>query len=340
MGSNQGRESNESWPACQGGSRPQLSGGGSAWAWANSSASHVTGAWMGAAVEQPLRINTTRPKNVACLAPAITLALDPRTSQTTLIAIHHPIPSPIGIGIDCRQRSRERVFTQASSTCAQSVMCTVPPTLCQLVLGRENFPTATPRPVDGTPTWAKRSIDGPGIWATCVKGKENRPLANCMICLRPLPPSFGLRQSPPTLMIRGPQRFERRPRRARTQAHRKRENTGVTHTRYTHRLAPVTNTCVANVPEIKSLAQRVLRPFVAQNSDSNFRGWAVNLEDAEVFILVEVFKSVCGIGIVKDYYAHQKFNVMEIANIKNAEDKLEREVRVTVREHAADERGR
>jgi tRNA acetyltransferase TAN1 len=74
-------------------------------------------------------------------------------------------------------------------------------------------------------------------------------------------------------------------------------------------------------------------------------GWTVNLEDAEVFFLVEVFKvrslllmecihekehllincfgqSVCGIGIVKDYYARQKFNVMEIANMKNAEAEL------------------
>jgi tRNA acetyltransferase TAN1 len=136
------------------------------------------------------------------------------------------------------------------------------------------------------------------------------------------------------------------------------ERTGVTHTRYTHRLTPVTNTCVANATEIKSLAQRVLKLFLAQNPDSDYRykielkvrnhntlsrqllidtvvscvpsGWTVNLEDAEVFILVEVFKSTCGIGIVKGYYAHQKFNVMEIANMKNTEAKLGGEGRVTV----------
>ena len=66
----------------------------------------------------------------------------------------------------------------------------------------------------------------------------------------------------------------------------------------------------------------------------------VNLEDPELFILVEIWKvrrsansvdfhwvpvfeveetligrlqSVCGIGIVRDYYKLQKFNVMEIA---------------------------
>jgi tRNA acetyltransferase TAN1 len=36
--------------------------------------------------------------------------------------------------------------------------------------------------------------------------------------------------------------------------------------RYAHRLTPVSSTCTANVPEIKSLAQRILKPFLAQNS--------------------------------------------------------------------------
>ena len=35
--------------------------------------------------------------------------------------------------------------------------------------------------------------------------------------------------------------------------------------RYAHRLTPVSNTCGANVPEIKLLAQRVLKPFLALN---------------------------------------------------------------------------
>jgi hypothetical protein len=38
-----------------------------------------------------------------------------------------------------------------------------------------------------------------------------------------------------------------------------------------HRLTPVTNTCVANAPETKSLAQRVLKLFLAQNPDSDYR---------------------------------------------------------------------
>lgn len=57
-------------------------------------------------------------------------------------------------------------------------------------------------------------------------------------------------------------------------------------------------------------------------------GWVVNLDDAEIFILVEVFKGVCGVSIVRDYYAHQRFNVMEIANSRHAENKLEGDGRV------------
>jgi thiamine biosynthesis lipoprotein ApbE len=53
-------------------------------------------------------------------------------------------------------------------------------------------------------------------------------------------------------------------------------------------------------------------------------------------VLMNCFgQSVCGIGIVKGYYAHQKFNVMEIANIKNAESELGGEGRVTAHEREA-----
>ena len=75
----------------------------------------------------------------------------------------------------------------------------------------------------------------------------------------------------------------------------------------------------------------------------------VDLDDAEIFFLVEIFKvrthfrprgrgghdkkihidgvmnvqqSVCGVSVVTDYYELQKFNVMEIANEKNGEGKF------------------
>ncbi|EEB98806.1 hypothetical protein MPER_01623, partial [Moniliophthora perniciosa FA553] len=39
----------------------------------------------------------------------------------------------------------------------------------------------------------------------------------------------------------------------------------------------------------------------------------VDLTDPKLFVLVEIFKSVCGIAVTKDYYQLLKYNVMEIA---------------------------
>ena len=58
----------------------------------------------------------------------------------------------------------------------------------------------------------------------------------------------------------------------------------------------------------------------------------------EALLIDCLAQSVCGIGIVKGYYAHQKFNVMEIANTKNTEAKLGGEGRITAQERASDER--
>ncbi|KAH9972075.1 hypothetical protein BGW80DRAFT_393477 [Lactifluus volemus] len=270
---------------------------------------------------------------------------------------------------------------------------------------------------DGTPIWGKRAIDGPGIWASCVKGKEKQSVGE----LYDLFESLASELWPESATTGGSGNEEgcnssddgaieeeldlekriatelasiTRPRKEQRFANCQTNtpcvifisckapidpvalvlkhienvtNTGVTRTRYTHRLTPVANTCVANAVEITSLARRVLKPFIAGNPDSEFRykvelkvrnhntlprqtiidaivscvpsGWIVDLQDAEVFILVEVFKSVCGIGIVKNYYTHLKFNVMEIANLKNAEsNKLEGAGRVTGKEFSAVDR--
>jgi len=270
---------------------------------------------------------------------------------------------------------------------------------------------------DGTPIWGKRAIDGPGIWVSCVKGKEKQTVGE----LYDLFESIASELWPDTAVAEASDEeghddsddgavgddveedFEKqiakelatikRPRKEQRFANCQTntpcvifisckapvdpvelvlrhienvEQTGITHTRYAHRLTPVSNTCVANVPEIKSLTQRVLKPFLLtqKDPDENCRykielkvrnhntlsrqtlidtvvscvpsGWTVDLENAEIFILVEVFKSLCGISIVRDYYAHQKFNVMEIANMKNSEAKLgEGRVRLTAASHDA-----
>ncbi|KAI0267728.1 hypothetical protein BC834DRAFT_869679 [Gloeopeniophorella convolvens] len=245
--------------------------------------------------------------------------------------------------------------------------------------------------------YRSRSIDGPGVWASCVKGKEKQTVGELYDLFESLaselwPESDATsgdgheggggsddggaageeedvekqiaRELASIKRPRKEQRFANcqtntpcvvviacRPPVDPVQlvlAHIANvERTGVTRTRYTHRLTPVANTCVANAPEIRALAQRVLRPFLDQHPDAAFKwkielrvrnhntvprqaiidavvacvpdAWTVSLEDAEVFVLVEVFKSICGISVVKDYCAHQKFNVMEIANSKNSE---------------------
>ncbi|KAI0045867.1 hypothetical protein FA95DRAFT_1607386 [Auriscalpium vulgare] len=259
---------------------------------------------------------------------------------------------------------------------------------------------------DGTPVWGKRSIDGPGVWVSCVKGKEKQTVGELYDVFEHLAaemwPEDGagdvtgrdLRGDDATGMVRDDEEEEeeeedlekqiakelaaiKRPRKEQRFANcltnttcvvfiackapvdpvrlvlKHIENvrdTGVTHTRYTLRLTPVVNTCVANAPEIKSLFQRVLKSFTSEDAEPAYRykielrmrnhntlsrqavidtivecmptEYTVDLEHAQVFVLVEVFKSVCGISIVKDYYELQKFNVMELANLKNGEGKF------------------
>lgn len=46
----------------------------------------------------------------------------------------------------------------------------------------------------------------------------------------------------------------------------------------------------------------------------------VDLESPEVFVLVEVFKSTCGVSVVRDYYKLRKFNVVEVASEGRGKD--------------------
>ncbi|KAH7926091.1 hypothetical protein BV22DRAFT_1128473 [Leucogyrophana mollusca] len=248
---------------------------------------------------------------------------------------------------------------------------------------------------DGTPTWTKRAIDGPGVWASCVKGKEKqtvgelydlfesvaaeiwrietgkakaddeagesegehdedleaqvakelaamkrpRPEPRFVNCQTNTPCVVFIACKPPVdpvkLVVTHVENVER---------------TGITRTKYTHRLIPVSGSCVANLPEIRSLCQRVLSPFFSQQDESDDvhrykielrmrnhnsiarmdliqevakcipEKYVVDLDNPNVFILIEVFKSICGVSVVKDYYRLQKFNVMELANKKNGKE--------------------
>ncbi|KAI4519209.1 hypothetical protein K525DRAFT_206665 [Schizophyllum commune Loenen D] len=121
------------------------------------------------------------------------------------------------------------------------------------------------------------------------------------------------------------------------------EMTGITRTRQTHRLLPVSGSCTANILEIQALCRDAWLKYMTGrvNATSKYKielrirnhstltrmaiiqavaecvpeGFSVDLNDPEVFVLVEVFKSTCGIGVVEDYYRLHKFNVGEVAKM-------------------------
>ncbi|EAU81933.1 hypothetical protein CC1G_06144 [Coprinopsis cinerea okayama7 len=126
------------------------------------------------------------------------------------------------------------------------------------------------------------------------------------------------------------------------------QETGASRTRHTQRLVPVMDTCYAAIPDIKELCQKVFSAFFEKEGDKKFKykielrirnhttlsrdtliqhiaswvpeGHTVSLNEPDIFILVEVFKSICGVSIVKDYYKFSKFNVLELANAKKRKD--------------------
>ncbi|RDB26349.1 Uncharacterized protein C25H2.10c [Hypsizygus marmoreus] len=244
---------------------------------------------------------------------------------------------------------------------------------------------------DGTPIWGKRYIDGPGVWVSCVKGKEKQTVGECYELFESVASelwpttSSGLGISDlesyadeelsieaqianEVSAMKSPKKEPRfvncqtntpcvvfisckppvDPVKLITKFVKDVEDTGIVRSRYIYRLVPVSGSCVANLPEIQALCRTVFTPFFAQHPDKKFtykielrvrnhsvisrpvliqniaqcvpEGHTVSLENPEIFVLVEVFKSVCGISVVEDYYRLQKFNIMEIANRRNGGD--------------------
>ncbi|KAF5372786.1 hypothetical protein D9615_010112 [Tricholomella constricta] len=250
---------------------------------------------------------------------------------------------------------------------------------------------------DGTPIWAKRYIDGPGIWVSCVKGKERQTVAECYDLFDSVASEiwpvddigYGEADSESgndedndfsiedqiANEVSAMQRPKAEPRFGRVQVNcqtntpcvvfisckppidpvklvvrlvKDVEATGVVRSRCIYRMVPVSGSCGANLPEIEALCRTILEPFFSQHPDKKFKykvelrlrnhsvisrpvlinhiaqcvpeGHTVELTNPEMFILVEVFKSVCGISVVEDYYALQKFNMTEIANAKKSGD--------------------
>ncbi|KII85174.1 hypothetical protein PLICRDRAFT_57116 [Plicaturopsis crispa FD-325 SS-3] len=242
---------------------------------------------------------------------------------------------------------------------------------------------------DGAPTWTRKHIEGPGVWVTCVKGKEKQAVGE----LYDLFDSVAAELWPEDGVGSGSEEDDededletqiakelsslKRPRKEQRFIQCKTEipcvlfisckapvdpvklvrthlevvqSTGASRTKYTQRLVPVSATCAANIPEIVLLAKQTIASFFSEHPDEHFtykidmrmrshaalsratvlqeiaqcmpEGNTVQLEDPEACILVEIFKGACGMSMVRGYHRLLKFNVMELANAKHAEEQF------------------
>ncbi|KAH6899270.1 hypothetical protein BKA70DRAFT_1569665 [Coprinopsis sp. MPI-PUGE-AT-0042] len=192
----------------------------------------------------------------------------------------------------------------------------------------------------------KRQISGPGIWVSCVRGKERQTVGEVYdlfdsVASEIWPVSSGLDKddeededeglsleqqiAKEVSEIKKPkseQRFER-------------TRTGISRTRHTQRLVPVSGTCYAGIAEMKELCQQVLNDFFAKLEDQDKsslpvqykieprirnhttltrptiiqhiaswvpEGHTVSLGDPDMFILVEIFKSGTTTNIPNSMY--------------------------------------
>eukprot|EP00160_Parvularia_atlantis_P000612 Unigene10496_Nuclearia_a/m.32091 Unigene10496_Nuclearia_a/g.32091 ORF Unigene10496_Nuclearia_a/g.32091 Unigene10496_Nuclearia_a/m.32091 type:complete len:315 (+) Unigene10496_Nuclearia_a:53-997(+) len=110
-------------------------------------------------------------------------------------------------------------------------------------------------------------------------------------------------------------------------------------TRFCLRFTPLTRVCRATDDDVEAMARDLLAPFReeahpptrfmivynARNSQCLKRNdvikavaramgtqHKVDLDKPEVVILVEAIKSMCGIGVVRDYHRYKRFNVVQL----------------------------
>ncbi|KAI0224966.1 hypothetical protein L0F63_005534 [Massospora cicadina] len=124
--------------------------------------------------------------------------------------------------------------------------------------------------------------------------------------------------------------------------------TGITGTRYISRLLPLSDTCYANMKDIEHLATKLLEPdfrtpdpttnkitpktfAVACNSrlcsqvgKDEIIGLVVSLVGAthkvdltkpELTVVVEIFKNICGISVVRDFHELKKYNIQLVGQL-------------------------
>jgi len=111
--------------------------------------------------------------------------------------------------------------------------------------------------------------------------------------------------------------------------------------RFILRMLPILGTCKAYEKNIEELAQSVIPPFVKDDDDRTFcvlfktrntnqvsredvfriiggvmRGlggeWRVDLSSPGVCVVVEVIRTICCIGVVRNFYDRKKYNLVEL----------------------------
>ncbi|KAI8816165.1 uncharacterized protein EV422DRAFT_328622 [Fimicolochytrium jonesii] len=111
-------------------------------------------------------------------------------------------------------------------------------------------------------------------------------------------------------------------------------------TRYTSRLHPVQHSCKAYMDDIKALAKTAVAPFFHQEGQKGIQ-WAVeprikwndsikrddlikeiadivgaehfvNLKSPELTVVIDIFKNVCALSVVRDYPEFKKYNLEKL----------------------------
>ena len=105
-------------------------------------------------------------------------------------------------------------------------------------------------------------------------------------------------------------------------------------TRYTSRLIPIQNTCACTMTDILACTEKLLKPIFTDSSltfsivvkirnnsklDRNNviekvaqlvgEQHKVDLTNPQVCIVIQVLQSACGISVIPQYYAHNRFNI-------------------------------
>ncbi|KAH8831424.1 hypothetical protein DL96DRAFT_1587747 [Flagelloscypha sp. PMI_526] len=122
---------------------------------------------------------------------------------------------------------------------------------------------------------------------------------------------------------------------------------GITKTRHALRLTPISVSCSAAMESIQQMCKKLFTQYFERQPDQTYTfkielkmrnhttlsrpdllktiaecvppPHKVNLDSPQVFILVEVFKALCGVSVVQDYDTLRKFNVQELATASRTE---------------------